>query len=253
MLDAQRVEGPDFLRHLLVAADDGGSHAAAHQRIAAPDIRGDLQQTDVFRIDLLGLNILQQRAHAFLPDRFGAPQQRLGAVNTLRGNAVEQACGFAPGLLLGIAADNVKANAKARRAPLGGGQRAHGFQLRRDLLRRLAPADPGVGLGGGDLLGRRAGTAKEHRRHGPRRRQQGGLLKLIVLAVKIERLAVISGMADAFKRGNKLAAAGVALIVIQSVAVATLLNRIAAGDDIDHQSPFGQPLEAGGLMGGQRR
>ena len=59
-------------------------------------------------------------------------------------------------------------------------------------------------------------------------------------------------MANAFKGGNKFAAAGVAMIVIQPVAIATLFDRVAAGDDVDHQPPLGQTLEAGGLVRGKR-
>ena len=46
--------------------------------------------------------------------------------------------------------------------------------------------------------------------------------------------------------GQELVGHGVALVVTQKQAVAGELLRIAAGDDVDQQTPVGQPVEGGG-------
>ena len=52
---------------------------------------------------------------------------------------------------------------------------------------------------------------------------------------------------------EELAGPCVALVVTERVAVGELLGRVAARDDVHGEPPAGQPLEARGLLRGERR
>src|SRR5471030_694499 len=74
-----------------------------------------------------------------------------------------------------------------------------------------------------------------------------------MVAAKAVGLTAGLRLTDAAKGFDKFAGALITLVVVQLVAVAALLQRIATSDDVNQQPSLRQPLESGRLMGCQRR
>ena len=117
--------------------------------------------------------------------------------------------------------------------PLRGAPRRGSLDLLGDLRRRLAPGQVLV-----DRLGRhvdaglrRAAEIERRMRLLHRREQQPPVLDADVLAVEVDRLAGEQRAVDAEELVRDL----VALVMRQEDAVALVLDRVAAGHDVDQQ------------------
>ena len=126
--------------------------------------------------------------------------------------------------------------------------RIHG-DLLRDRGRRLAPGQVDVGVLGRDLAGGRRGAAEVDLRDRVGQLLEAGVLDAQVLAGERHLLA---GPEPAHDR-EELAAALVALVLVEEVAVGALLVRLAAGDDVEQQAAPAEVLEGRGHLGGQGR
>lgn len=132
-----------------------------------------------------------------------------------------------------------------------GGQLANPGQPLGDLRRGLAPGQVYIRLQGGGSLGRRAGAAEEDLRKRVRGEADARGLDLVVLAEEAERGLPAFRSADPAQHREEFLGALVPLVVAEVVAVPALLRRVAAGDDVEQQPAAGDPLESGGLVGGQ--
>ncbi len=121
--------------------------------------------------------------------------------------------------------------------------------LLRDGGRRLAPRQVDVGVLGRDLAGGGRGAAEVDL--GDR---VGQLLELRALDAQ-----VLAGEGHLLARPEpahdreELAAALVAAVLVEEVAVGALLVGLAAGDDVEQEAAAGEVLEGRGHLGGQRR
>ena len=103
-------------------------------------------------------------------------------------------------------------------------------------------------MGGGDLE-RGLRRAAEVQLRPDRIGDDLGALEVVVAAVEVDGLALPQRANDL----QVLAAALVALLLVQAIAEAPLLGIVAAGDDVEQQPPAGDPLEGGGHLRGERR
>ncbi|GIF38258.1 hypothetical protein Axi01nite_25690 [Actinoplanes xinjiangensis] len=123
-----------------VAADQGGTGAAANQAHPGPQVRRDDQAVTVAAV---------QFAHPLLADRLAAPQALLDGLDVGRGHVAQQSFGLGPGGFGGVPGDHVQADAEPHRRV----QRADPGQLPGHLGGRLAPGQVDVGVLGGDRAG----------------------------------------------------------------------------------------------------
>ena len=239
LVDAERVVLLHAVGDVGVAADQRRARATAHQADAGPQVGADLEGVGGAAV---------QGAHAALAHRLAGAQHRLGALDLRGVQGVEQSLRDAPRLVGGVARDDVQADAEPRLAVQLGGELAHPLDLLGDLLRRLAPGevDVGVACGHGQRGVRRAAEVDRRRRVGRGERRRP--LHAVVLAGEVDRLGTPGSAQD----GEELVGAGVAGVVVGPVAEAPHLDRVAAGDDVEHQPAAGEALERRGLLGGER-
>ena len=108
----------------------------------------------------------------------------------------DQRLGGGPRFVLGLAHDDVDAQAEAQRAPDGGGAFAHLGDALADHLERLAPEQVDVGLFGADLLRRVRGAAEVERRAGllVRPREDDAAFDPVVLAFVVQRFGSVHAL-----------------------------------------------------------
>ncbi len=142
-----------FMRAATVGgiADQRRSGAAAHQADAGPEIGADLQLVAAPAVQL---------HHASLADRIHAREDRLRAGDGLVADMLDQLIGGPPGFVIGLAHDDVQANAEADLPSALRRKRRDRRDLLRDLRRRLAPGQVFVD-----------GARRRHRRRLPRSRR----------------------------------------------------------------------------------
>ena len=121
---------------------------------------------------------------------------------------------------------------------------AHAVELGLHVRRRLAPGQVLVDLLGRHRVGRLGGAAEVERRVGRlhRREEEAAVLDAEVLAGVFHRLAGEHALVDLEELARDL----VALAVAEEEAVAAVLDRVAAGDDVDEQAPVREPVERRG-------
>ena len=132
----------------------------------------------------------------------------------------------------------MRAQPEPQGAAFRGGQLPQPGDPLADLRGRFAPGQVHVGAAGGDGQRRRGRAAEVQRRHRVRHRVGGGAAQPVVLAVEVGRFP----RPDGAQRGEELVGALVAAVVVQPVAVAALLGRLAAGDDVEQQPAAGDLL-----------
>ena len=161
----------------------------------------------------------------------------------------EQFVGDRPRRGGGVAADGVQPDPESHLAAAFLGEFAYPLDLGGRGLRRLTPGEIDVDVLGGDRKGGGRRTAEIDLRQRIRRRGHPRVLDGVVLALEVHRLLAPHRVHDV----QELAGAGVALVVVQPVAEPTLLDVVAAGDDVQQHPALGEPLQRRGLLGGQRR
>uniref|UniRef100_A0A7S3XRX8 Uncharacterized protein n=1 Tax=Heterosigma akashiwo TaxID=2829 RepID=A0A7S3XRX8_HETAK len=252
VLQPERGVCLDAVRHLLRVAHQRRAGAAAHQAHAGPEVGRNLQA--VAHIGLVEAAAVQL-GHAALADRVHALEAGLRRADGGFVQLGQQLARGAPGLVLGLAHDDMQPDAVAQRAPVCGGALAHVGQLLGHLLGRLAPGQIGVHLRRRQLVGRRRGAAEEHRRIGAvdRRIQDLAGLDAQMLAFEVEGLAVVRAGQQLAPDPDELGGLLVACRVVEELAVAGQLFGIAAGDQVDQQPTARQPVQRGGHAGALRR
>ncbi len=129
----------DAVGHLLVAADQRGAGPAPHQPDPGPQVGGHQQVRGVAAV---------QVEHPALALGLAAPQALLHAAYRLGVDALEQPPGHRPGLLRGVAGDDVQADAVLQGALALGGQRGDPRKLGGHRGGRLSPGEVDVGVTG---------------------------------------------------------------------------------------------------------
>ena len=195
-----------------------------------------------------------QPRHAALAFGIHARKHGLG---TRHGHVVHMADEFfgrLPGLVFGLAHDDVQADAELHGAPMLCSTGAHVGHLLGHFGRRLAPGQVGLDLLGGEVVGGVGRPPKVHRRvrllQG--RKQQLGALHAEVLAVVVERFTAVAARKDLAPDADELGGLLVARGVVQKHAVALQLGLVAPSHQVDEQSPAREPVERGGHARGQR-
>ena len=226
---------PDPRRDGLGIADQRRAGAAAHQADAGPEIGADLE--------LVAAAAVQLR-HALLADRIHPREDLLRRGDRLVGDVLDQLVGRLPGFRIGLAHDDVQADAERELSPARRSGGLHPVDLLGDLRRRLAPGQVLVDGVGGDVDAgiRRAAEIERRPRRLHRREQQAAVLDADMLALDIDGLAGQQVAVDVEELARHL----VALVMRQEDAVALVLDRVAAGDDVDQQPPVRHPVERRG-------
>lgn len=188
-----------------------------------------------------------QPRHAALA--FGIHARKHG-LRTCHGHVVHMADEFfggLPGLVFGLAHDDVQADAELHGAAVFCSAGAHVGHLLGDFSRWLAPGQVGLDLLGGEVVGGVGRAPKVHRRvrllQG--RKQQLGALHAEVLAVVVERFTAVAAREDLAPDADELGGLLVARGVVQKHAVALQLGLVATGHQVDKQSSAREPVERG--------
>jgi hypothetical protein len=156
--------------------------------------------------------------------------------------------GLGPGGFGGLAADDVQADPEAQLAAAVLGPDPDGIELVGHRLERLAPGEVHVGMFGGDVECRRRAPAEvdvRPRGCGHDRR-----------AVDPEMAALVGdGLTrpEEAEDGQEVGGALVAALLVEVVAVTTLLHVVAAGHDIEQQPTARDALVGRRRLGRQRR
>ncbi len=150
-----------------------------------------------------------QLRHATLANAvhlLGEPRLRCGDLAI--GHLADQPVGFAPGLFLGLAHDEVQANAETQCPAASSGLAADRRDLFGDLRHRLAPGEVGVDLFGGEILPGIGRTTQVDRRMRLLHRAlvQPTALDAIVLAGEVDRFAGQQAPEDGEEFGGLLVA-----------------------------------------------
>ena len=159
LLEAELGVLGDAVGDLVVAPDQRGAGAAAHEADAGPDVRVQLERARVARIAAVA-----QRGHPALSLRLGGGEVPAGGGDRLGVHAGEEGRGGRPGLVGGRSGDDVEPDPEAQRPAVGGRLVPHPVDPLGDHRRRLAPGEVHVDAGGGDLLGGRRRAAEVDRR-----------------------------------------------------------------------------------------
>ena len=241
-IDADILIFPDPRRDGLGIADQRGARAAAHQADAGPEIGTDLE--------LVAASAMQLR-HALLADRIHPREDLLRRSHRFVGDVLDQFVRRLPGFRIGFAHDHMQADAERELSSARGGGGLHPVDLLGDLRRRLAPGQVLVdGIDGDVDAGiRRSAEIERRPRRLHRLEQQPAVLDADVLALDIDGLAREQVAVDVEELARHL----VALVMDQEDAVALVLDRIAAGDDIDQQTSVRHPIERRGHARGDAR
>src|SRR5580704_627083 len=144
LLDAEFGVSFDLVRNLRVAADQGGTGAAAHQTEASPEIGLDFEVRGGTPV---------QGKHAFLALPFAAGETSLNGLDRLGIDGGEQTVGLGPRRFSRVAGDDVKADTETHGAALGFGQRTNAGDLLGDGRGRFTPREIHIDVAGGDGAG----------------------------------------------------------------------------------------------------
>jgi hypothetical protein len=160
------------------------------------------------------------------------------------GDVLDQFIGGLPRFRIGFAHDHVQANAKRQLSPARGRSRLHPVDFLGDQCRRLTPGQVLVDGVDGDVDAgiRRSAEIERRPRRLHRLEQQPAVLDADVLAFDIDGLAREQVAIDVEKLARHL----IALVMRQKDAIALVLDGIAAGHDIDQQTPVRHPVERRG-------
>ena len=215
-----------------------GSCSFADEADSRPQVGGDFEGAGGAAV---------QAGHAGLAHGVHAGVVALHGCDALGVHAVEEPFGFPPGFGGGVAGDDVQADAESEGAAGVGGQGAHSVDPLGDHVRRLAPHEVDVAVGGGDLFSCGGGPAEVDVGCGVERVCGSPLFHLVVASGEVDGC---SGEGAA-QHGEEFGGAGVALVVVEEVAVGPLFDRVSPGDDVDEQSVAGDVLEGPHLLGEQ--
>ncbi|MNS86797.1 hypothetical protein D3C72_1207120 [compost metagenome] len=155
----------------------------------------------------------------------------------------------------GFAHDDVQSDPEAHAAAMARGTFAHIGDFPGDGVGRFAPGQVHVELFGREFMRCLGRAAEVQRRIGflDRRIDHLAALGHKLLALEAEAFGLVAVFEDAAPDLQVIGCDGVALVVADEDAVAFELARIAAGDHVDQQASFGQPVESGGHAGGDLR
>ncbi len=190
-----------------------------------------------------------QLDHPSLTFGTGTGQTLLGLLDRRGVERGEQAAGLGPGLLGGVPADDVQADAVVQSAALDVGEAADPRDLVGDGGRRLTPREVGVAELRRDGARGGRGPAEEERRHRIGDALELGVPNLDVFALEVDRAVA---RPQALDHVEVFAAARVALILVEEVAEGALFVVLSAGDDVEEQASLRLPLEGRGHLRGQR-
>src|ERR1700685_4484315 len=130
LIEPELVIFGDALRHLLMAADEGGPGSGPDQTDAGPQIRAHLEVAAVPTV---------QREHPLLPDRFALREQLLSSRHQSRIHGSQKSIGLPPCLALSVAGDYVEADSETELSAFGLGLRPYAFDALAHHFGRLTP------------------------------------------------------------------------------------------------------------------
>ena len=158
--------------------------------------------------------------------------------------------GFLPGFGFAVGDNRPERDAEADITLVFRRFGAHPLDGLAGLRQRLAPQGEDVGMFAGDGDGRFRRAAKIDRKMRFLQRANGGpgLLGLIEIVVNIHRLLAGPHLAHGVEEG---VGAGVALVVVEIIAIPALLGIVAAADDMHRQAAPQQVLKGGEFARGK--
>ena len=170
-------------------------------------------------------------------------------------DAGENLLGALPGLGLGVGQDGASGKAETHLVGIaagGGDPIPHVGDALGDGGPGLAPQGEEVGAAAGHVQGDVGGAAEEQRQVGTLAAASlaVGVLEVVELAVVVEGFRFGP---DATHHGEVFVGAAVAGVMVEPVAVLPLLQVVAAGDDVQGDAPVAELVQGGGLAGGEGR
>src|ERR1700684_2827752 len=130
LIEPELVILGDALRHLLMAADEGGPGSGADQTDAGPQIRAHLEVAAVPTV---------QREHPLLPDRFALREQLLSSRHQSRIHGGPKSIGLPACLRLSLAGDHVETDSETELPAFGLRLRPYAFDALAHHVGWLAP------------------------------------------------------------------------------------------------------------------
>ena len=160
-------------------------------------------------------------------------------------DAADQRFGSAPCLVVGLAHDDVQADAELDGTALARRALAHVGDLLRHFGRRLAPGEIGIDLLGGQFVRRFRRATEPHGRIRllRRREQQLRALHAQMLAVVVEALPFMAARDDLAPDADELGRLLVARGMVEKHAIAFQLGLVAARDEVHQHASAGEPIE----------
>jgi hypothetical protein len=143
----------------------------------------------------------------------------------------------------------VEADPVLEGATFGLGQGLDAAQFLGGRFERFSPHEPNVGLTGGHPQGGVGTSPEKDRWPGEGGVGDHGVVDVEVVTPEIQAALVPASPQDF----EELVAAGVALVLVEVVAEAALLDLAGSGDHVQQEATSAHPLEGGGLLCGQRR
>ena len=238
-VDPRRLILAQALGHRLGRADERGAGAGAHEADAGPEVRADLEP--VAAAAMQGEHPLLADAVALLVEPLG----RLGDRCVVEPG--DQPVGGGPGFLVGLADDEVEADAEGDVAPAPRRRGPDLGDLLGDLCRGLAPGEVFVGPPGGEFDAGIRGSAEIERRarslhRGIAERRPDGADMRAVQRCRTAGQQVLEDREEFLRMV-------VALVMRQEEAVARQLGRVATDDDVKEQPPIRHAVEGRGEAG----
>ncbi len=245
MSDAGLTERIDGRGNLIVGTDERSARSATEQSDAGPQSRRKFERPGVPAGDESLATAVDLR-HPALPDRLGGLEPCLGPGHIVGVDGVVDLLCDGPGLFLGVAGDDMEADAVVERPAVDCGAGRDGLQLRSDVIGVLTPGEVDVGTLRGGLDAGRRGSAEEDRRNNRGTPRQRSPVDRDVVTVDVHRVRLRPQPVNQVER---LVSGTVALLLGGVVTVGTLFGVLTTDDDVEQQPVSGELLVGLCLLG----